>query len=474
MSLKFSVTLRRRKETARVGVVLWVTAFVLSAPGNRAAQAESQAHRACRVVETNFEGWKAVRMTNAWVGITIVPQLGGRVMQIEFAGHPYLFINPQYKGKYFPPVEGEAKGKWFNYGGDKIWPMPEGNQDEQHWPGPIADALDDGGYTPTILSQGTQCRVRLDGPADERTGLQYSREIVLGAESPEISFHAVMRNSSARSIQWSMQSVTQYDLADREKSSAYNRNFWAYTPANPSSAYLDGFHVRSGLADDPSFSAQNGLFTLHWMYLQNEVWIDSPGDWLAVVDRTSRFAMIERFTVYPGANYPGKATVIFYKNGPAVEMDARGMPAIRISSEDAPFYMEAEINCPIVSLHPGETYAMDTQWFPTRTADNFQSVNAAGLVATPLLAAAAGENIHVTGTFGVFFPGKLEARLFDSTGRPLAAPSLGAVQPEELVTLDQEIAQASATRIELHVIDDNGRDRGLLAAAALKLEVRGP
>jgi hypothetical protein len=452
------------------GLILWVLALVSPTTGSQAAQAKSQASRVCRAVETDFDGWKAVRMINAWVEITIIPQLGGRVMQIEFAGHPYLFINPRYKGKYFPPAE----GVWFNYGGDKIWPMPEGSQDEAHWPGPIADALDDGEYRPFILSQGERCRVRLDGPADRRTGLQYSREIELGAESPEVSFHAVMRNSSARSIKWSMQSVTQYDVGDSEQPSAYNHNFWAYTPANPASAYLNGFYVRSGLADDPSFSTQNGLFALHWLYLQNEVWIDSPGDWLAVVDRTSRFAMIERFTVHRGADYPGKATVIFYKNGPAVEVDAQGMPAIRISPEDAPFYMEAEINCPLVSLQPGETYAMDTHWFPTRAADNFQSVNPAGLVATPLSAVAAGENLHITGAFGVFFPGELTAYLFDSKGKLLAAPALRAVNPEQLVALDQQInEQASATRIELHVVDENGRERGLLAAAAVKHDVRG-
>ena len=43
------------------------------------------------------------------------------------------------------------KGKWFNYGGDKIWPMPEGDKDADHWPGPIADQLDDGTYVLTAI-----------------------------------------------------------------------------------------------------------------------------------------------------------------------------------------------------------------------------------------------------------------------------------------------------------------------------------
>jgi hypothetical protein len=443
-----------------------VAAFLLCA-SSAAAQSPKVSEDSCRVTATDFDGWKAVQMANASVTITIVPQLGGRVMQVEFAGHPYLFINSQYKGKYIPPPD-DPKDKWFNYGGDKIWPMPEGNQDEHHWPGPIADVLDDGEYKATTLSEGKECRVRLEGPADERTGLQYSREISLGADSPEISFHAVMKDSAAHPIEWSMQSVTQYDLSDAQNAATYNHNFWAYTPVNPSSAYLDGFHVRSGLADDPSFSVENGLFNLRWLYLQNEVWIDSPGDWLAVTDRSSGYAMVERFKVHLGAEYPGKATVIFYKNGPAVEMDAQGMPAIRVNPDDAPFYMEAEINSPIVKLNPGETYAMDTEWYPTRTGDSFQTVSPAGLISQALTAAARQGKIEIEGAFGVFFAGKLEARLFDTEGKFVSSVPVAQARPEKLATLEQTIDAPPATaRMEIHLIDQHGKDRGLLAEARI-------
>ena len=78
-------------------------------------------------------------MSNRWVQLIVVPQNGGRLMQVIFAGHPYLFVNPKYAGKYFPP----DPSHWFNYGGDKLWLLPEGNDDEQHWAGG-SDVLDDG------------------------------------------------------------------------------------------------------------------------------------------------------------------------------------------------------------------------------------------------------------------------------------------------------------------------------------------
>jgi len=430
----------------------------------------------CRVTDTNFDGWKAIEMNNTWVKLTIVPQLGGRVMQVEFAGHPYLFINPKYKGKYVPPpADAAEKGTWFNYGGDKIWPMPEGNQDASHWPGPIADALDDGEYSAKIVSQGESCQVRLDGPADPRTGLQYSREITLGAGSPAITFDAIVKNAAPHRIVWSVQTVTQYNLADPKNASTYNHDFWAYTPVNPKSVYLDKFHVRAGLADDPSFSVQNGLFTLHWLYLQNEVWIDSPGGWVAVADRSSHFAMVERFPVYSGYQYPGKATVIFYKNGPAVELDDTGMPQIRSNPEDSPFYMEAEINSPMEALNPGEVFTFRTQWFPTRAGDGFVTANQAGLVAEPLSATAGDGKIRLKGTFGVFFPGTLEARVLDADGKELATVSAGSASPDRLLTLDQNIAASSvnAARVEIDLIDDAGNNQGFLADASLASKAGG-
>jgi hypothetical protein len=402
--------------------------------------------------------------------LIIVPQLGGRVMQVTFAGHPYLFVNPQLKGKHFAPLTPADKPTWYNYGGDKIWPMPEGTQDHQHWPGPISDALDDGDYAFRILSQDSSCAVGLEGPPEPKTGLQYTRDIRIDSDSPQISFHAVMKNISTHDIRWSMQSVTQYDTADPQNPKDFNRDFWAFTPVHPQSAYLDGFHVRSGLADDPSFAVKNQLFTLHWLYLQNEVWLDSPAGWLAVVDAHAGFAMIERFTFQKNAEYPGKATVIFYKNGPSVEMNKDGMPFINASSpEDRLHYMETEINSPIVNLKPSETYAFDTKWFPARTAKEFSTVRDAGIIEAELSASRKPQSIVLTGKLGVFVPCNLVALFYDrDNNSPTRNISLQAADPAKVVDLHQEVAiTKSDTRISIHVIDEKGTDRGALGEVSI-------
>src|SRR5271163_3034191 len=368
----------------------------------------------CKIQPVVFEGWQAQQVANDWVQLTFVPQLGGRLMQVAFNGHPYLFVNPVYKGKYVSPAE--AAGRWINYGGDKIWPLPEGDDDEQHWQG-ASTPLDDGAYAFSILAQGPRCTIRLEGPPDPPTGLQYTREISIGSDSPEISFHAITKNFTGHSITWSVQSVSQYNLSDPKDPTRYNHNFWAFTPLNPRSGYLLGYHARDGLANDPAYSVKDGLFRLNWKYLESEVWLDSIAGWVALIDGATRYAMVEKTKHVLGGDYPDKATVIFYKNGPTVELDAKGMPYLTSRSlEKTPYYMEAELNSPMAVLGPGESYVFDTNWFPSRLSSDFNTVTDAGLVGTPLVVRRAGAKLDLSGSFGVFFPGELKAFLYDEGG----------------------------------------------------------
>lgn len=396
-------------------------------------------------------------------------------MQVSFGGHPYLFVNPRYKGQDIPPSQGAPLGRWFNYGGDKIWPMPEGTKDERHWAGPVSGPLDDGVYQLAVLTQGATCSVRLTGPPDPETGLQYTREVSVGNESPAIFFRAIMKNATDHPIAWSVQSVTQYDLSDAQNPALFNHNFWAYTPVNPRSVYLNKYHVRDGLAGDPSYSVAHGLFSLHWLYLENEVWIDSPAGWVAVVDDSSHYAMVERFHYDPSGKYPGDATVIFYKNGPTMTLNANGTPQLMASNpQDVPYYMETEINSPIVSLNPGETYAMDTEWLPTRMEGSVSDVSDAAITGEPLAVTPSPGGIHLTGSFGVFFAGRLVARLFDQRGVALGEVAVEDVSPLKMVKLDQTIqTPLSTARVSIHLVDTQGKDRGSLGEARMTPENNG-
>jgi hypothetical protein len=416
----------------------------------------------CRIEAVDYKGWHAQQLSNRWMQLVIVPQNGGRLMQVTFSGHPYLFVNPKYQGQYFPP----SPHQWFNYGGDKLWLLPEGNDDEQHWVG-NSDLLDDGPFSFRQLSQGPNCEIELTSQADPQTGIQFVRTIRLDSDSPRIRFHAIMKNTSGHSLEWSMQSVSQYNTADPNPTAAskFNRDFHTFAPANPASSYLNRYHVRFGPAENPAAMVRDdGLFTLHYVHMAAELWLDSTAGWLAVVDGSSRYGMVERFQFEESRPYPGKASVIFWTNGSEIRLNADGVPSMSANEDASPYYLEAELNSPLCRLRSGESCSFDTEWFPTRVGGEFHGVTDAGIVIRPLQAnRLENGKIKLSGSFGVFFIGHLVARFYDEHGSNVGTVPVVDVDPTEAVTLDTEIAPpGKPARISLHLEDQSGLDRGSL------------
>jgi len=325
--------------------------------------------------------------------------------------------------------------------------------------------IDDGPYTFRKVSEGRECEIELTGPADPQTGIQIRRTIHLDADSPRIRFHATMQNKSGHAVEWSMQSVSQYDTADHSAPARASHNFWTFTPANPASSYLNRYHVRFGPAENPAVSVrENGLFALHYVHFAAELWLDSTPGWLAVVDGDSQYAMVERFRYEKNEIYPGKASVIFWMNGPETRVNSDGEPSLTKGGDGSPYYLEAEINSPLVQLRPGESRDLDTEWFPTRSGREFHGVEDAGIVVRPLQATRLRTgHIGLAGSFGVFFAGRLVVHLYDEHGASVGITPLMQVDPADLVALDTELTPpAKTSRLSLHLEDANGLDCGSL------------
>jgi hypothetical protein len=432
-----------------------------SAAAQAAAQAKTPVNEECRIESVDYQGWHAQRLSNRWIQLIILPQNGGRLLQVTFDGHAYLFVNPELAGKYIPPSQDE----WFNYGGDKLWLLPEGDDDEQHWRG-NSDLLDDGPFDFRKLSDGSGCAIELIGPLDAHTGIQLSRTIRLEPDSPHIAFLASMKNGSGHIVDWSMQSVSQYDTSDRTDPSRSNRELWGFTATNRSSGYLNRYHVRFGPAENPAATVRDdGLFSVHYSHLAAELWVDTTDGWLAVVDGSRHYAMVERFQYEKGKPYPGNASVIFWTNGPELRLNSEGVATVTDGSKGvSPFYMEAEINSPMCHLRAGEACQLKTDWFPTRADSEFHGVTDAGIVTKPLSGVRLENGkVKLSGSFGVFFPGKLVAHFYNEHGSMTGTLPLAAVTPTNLVVLDTEITPpGKPTRVSLHLEDQDGLDRGAL------------
>jgi hypothetical protein len=471
-----SELLRCRRTAGLVTALILISGVWLLAKGRAVAQGDATKPGECRIEPVDYKGWRAQQVFNRWVQLVFVPQNGGRLIQVTFSGHSYLFNNPKLAGKYFPPTGDQ----WFNYGGDKIWLLPEGNDDEQHWVG-NSDVIDDAPFTFRKVSEGKTCEIELMGTPDPQTGVQIIRTVSIEPDSPRIRFRAVMKNITGHSLDWSMQSVSQYDTsaggayarADANAASPptqFNRDFWTFTPANPSSSYLNRYHVRFGPAQNSAVRVRSdGLFTVHYVHMAAELWLDSKDGWIAVVDGATRYAMVERFRYEENATYPGKASVIFWTNGPELHLSSEGIPSMGADADAGPYYLEAELNSPMCHLRAGESCALETEWFPTRAGSDFKGATEAGVFMRPLQANDSGNGkVKLSGSFGVFYSGSLIARLYDEHGRSLGNMDVVRVSPAEPVTIDTELSpKGKAARVSLHLQDENGLDRGSLGEVSI-------
>jgi hypothetical protein len=209
----------------------------------------------------------------------------------------------------------------------------------------------------------------------------------------------------------------------------------------------------------------DGLFSLHYVHMAAELWLDSTEGWLAVIDGTTQYAMVQRFRYEETKLYPGKASVIFWTNGPELKVNSEGTAVLSGGEEGEPqYYLEAEINSPLCRLRPGETCDLETEWFPARSGSEFYGVAEAGVVIRPLRASRLQDGkVRLSGSFGVFFIGRLVARLYDEHGGSLGTIPVLDVDPTESVSLEKEIpAGKNAARLSLHLEDSNGVDRGAL------------
>ena len=126
-----------------------------------------------------------------------------------------------------------------------------------------------------------------------------------------------------------------------------------------------------------------------------EVWIDSPPGWLAAVDGENRIHHGERHQIDPTPRVSRQGTIIFYSSGPR-DACAAAIRHRRDPQREGPF-MEAEVNSPMVELAPGESYAMDTTWYPTRMGEDFKTTTWAGVIGKPLTATATPAGLVLSG-----------------------------------------------------------------------------
>ncbi len=438
----------------------------------RAIMASPAPSFAAKVESTEYDGWKVYRLSNGLVTLDIAPEIGGRAIQLKLGDQTYFFVNKELAGKVLPKSENNLKSGWANYGGDKVWPAPEGWMNDHEWPSIPYYILDGSRFKSEVVKDTTQeVAVRVTSPADPRTGVQFTRTFHVYAGTTRIQVDQVMRNISQRRIRWGIWHLIQNDASDAHDPSKPNPDLYVYVPLNPHSMFPGGYYHPYGDVRNPSYQTIHGghMLRIHYAYRVGKIAADSNAGWYAVVNGEKDACLVETFKYFPGQKYPDDASVESWNEGPGRISRGPFFQTLPDDPKQTPYFLETEVVSPYATLDPGQQYEFTVHWSPTRLPNPIVKAVWVGAISKPLSGEVSGKKVTLKGVFGVFVPGTAEAVFYSSMGEDLGRQKLQAVDPREVFRLDKTLpVPAHAFRVSVRVVDAEGQNRGFLGNVILK------
>ena len=424
--------------------------------------------------KSTYRGWESLAITNGLIEVQIVPQIGGRVIQFKLGDFEFLWVNPQLAGKPPSPTGLAPDGGWLNYGGDKLWPAPQGWDNDQQWPGPPDGVLDGSPPEASIIeASGKSAALRLMSREDTRSGIQFSRIIRVADGAARVSFDSTMRNIDTKPRRWGIWQVTQLNASSRD-GEGYNKEIRCWSPINPASVHPRGYCEMFGLVNNPSFRVDPAtkMFSANYKRIVGKVGLDNSAGWVAVVDGTAGYVFVERFTHFPDKKYPDQASVEFWMNGVGQFVCGPEIVEAKDDPVETPYLVECEILSPFAELRPGESYSFRLDWFAAKIGGNYPvlACTPVGVTCEPFTARAADGKVRLAGRFGVFYAAQAALVALDGDGKDLETIDLKLpVSPIEAIVLDkEEPLPAKAASVRLVLLDSAGKEIGELARVQVR------
>jgi hypothetical protein len=400
------------KTTSFAGLcVLWVGLAVSCASMAYAAE----------LTQNQFRGWSSTQLSNQFIQVNVTPQLGGRILGYQLGGQSFLWANPALQGQVPPPTRLGSDGSWLNWGGDKLWPAPQGWKSADQWPGPPDPVLDGSPQQAKVLARrGASIALELTSPKDPKTGIQFSRVIRVFDGSSRVQVIARMTNITTRPIRWGIWTVTQLD-AGNKLGSGWNPNFYTYAPLNPHSQFPHGYRVLFGAETNPEIQPNeiDGLLRLHDSWVVGKVGLDSSDGWLANVDGSSGYVFVQSFKFQPNAAYPDGSSLEVWTNGLGT-IEAWGRTVqMQTNPIDNPYIVESELLSPYARLAPAEQSEFSYDWYSANIGGNYPILSCGqyGCSCREFTAKRSSGHIVLDGRFGVFYEGYVGIEFVDAHGQ---------------------------------------------------------
>ena len=367
---------------------------------------------------TSYKGWKVWSLENRWIRLYIAPHLGGRIIQLKMSDHEFFFVNPLLSGKEPDSTRLGEHGSWLNFGGEKIWPAPQGWNSADQWPGPPDPVLDSGVYSLAESSLGGGNGVTLTSPYDQYTGLQIGKELLLSESCSELTVRATFTNKNTVPKKWSVWPVLQMNTSGTGIENQYR----IVCPVNPESKFENGYKVMHGLVNNPQYQINaDGHVVVGYQYLVGKIGMDNDSNWTAFIDTKSGKVLVLLFQYQKDKTYPDDTCVQVWTSGRGSIYSGNRIKEYKNDKELNPPYMEMELLSPLQEIQPGESiqfeYRMLTCTIPAK--EEIRSVNQFSVIASPLQLLVKDDVISITGKYGFFKDGIVKLRMEDDAGNIL-------------------------------------------------------
>ncbi len=321
------------------------------------------------VEKTDYMGWHAYKLSNQYNTVYVTPEIGGRVIQLEFNKRKLFWMNPGLYGVISPKTGLDKNGEWLNYGGEKLWPAPQGWDNDKQWHGPPDPVLDGGVYYSEELDDSV---VYLKSKPDTVKGIQFERRISLMPYATGVDIMATMTNVSAEPVRWGIWSNAQLDASYQGE---INRKFKVYCPLNPASKFIRGYNVLFGLVNNPQWQIDNNMMVIHYKHLVGKAVVDSDAGWVATVNGETGDVFVQKFEYDHAALYPDNASVEVWTQGLGAFYAWGKTNIMPDDVSKNPYLVECETISPFAMLLPGEKFNYHYQWFTTNLGGDFPVID---------------------------------------------------------------------------------------------------
>jgi hypothetical protein len=361
------------------------------------------------------EGWNFRTLENKWIKLHLAPNLGGRIIQFEMDGYEFFFNNPYLLGKEPDQTRLRKNGIWLNFGGEKIWPAPQGWNSPDQWPGPPDPVIDSGAYSiAEFTDDAEENTLTMTSLFDQYTGLQIKKEVILAESRSEVTVHATFCNKSDVLKKWSIWPVLQMNTYDTGVENQYR----IVCPVNPESKFSNGYKVMHGLVNNPQYQINaDGNVVIYYQYLVGKIGLDTDSNWTAFIDTKSGKVFVLKFQYQEDKPYPEDTCFQVWTSGKGIVYSRNMIKEYKDDKELNPPYMEMELLSPLQTIQPGESIQFEYRMLTCTIPENVEvrSVNQFGVIASPLQLVTEGDEFTISGKYGIFREGFLKLQLNDVT-----------------------------------------------------------